>query len=179
MGEISDSILEAAYPAENITIIRNIKHADEFFITKISFVIPTINVTVPVKLFGKISMTRSPGKVTVTAGIIPKLDVPSPIVPPPFNILNNRVINVDTTRCGDEIPPGGTTMMTKTSNVGGATNQPIGQSSPLSGGDIAAIIMSIVAFVAIVVAVTLYWKRHIIFKRYALENDKGNSNVAI
>lgn len=54
------------YPAENIAFVRTIKHAEEFYITQFSFSIPSTNVTIPIKLYGKISMTRYPGRIVVS-----------------------------------------------------------------------------------------------------------------
>ncbi|EDV27878.1 uncharacterized protein TRIADDRAFT_63597 [Trichoplax adhaerens] len=92
--------ISANYPSENITFSQKIRHAEEFYLTQFTFNVPNTNITVPVKLYGKINMVRSPGKVTVTAGIVPKFNLLFPIPLQSFNLVNNQVIRVNTAVCG-------------------------------------------------------------------------------
>ncbi|RDD36001.1 hypothetical protein TrispH2_011830 [Trichoplax sp. H2] len=89
-----------SYPSENLVFSQKIRNAEEFYLIQFNFNVPNTSTTVPVKLYGKIDMVRSPGKVTFTAGIVPKVNLLIPIHLQSLNLVNNQVIRVNTTVCG-------------------------------------------------------------------------------
>lgn len=69
------------YPAENIRFTRVITHAEEFYITEFSFSIQNINISLPIKLYGKVKMVRSPGMITVSVININRYLMHSKLIP--------------------------------------------------------------------------------------------------